>query len=222
MKNISLKKGFTLIEMIVSIAIFTVVALVAVGAFLKIIDLNNKSHTLKDSINNLNFALDAMSRDLRVGSNYYCPTISATIFGNTLLPKTNCDSGQMVSWRIYFYSPKTMMKADNSGPCRLIHAYRYLPSPDKRTIDKAEQQNCEDNITDNSPDFTPIISFDPDATSKAIFFTSSTMKVVRPDIVANPLAVPYIQFHFAGYVGTKEKTKSYFDFQTSMSQRISD
>ena len=81
-KNKNNNKGFTLIEMIVSIAIFMIVALVAVGAFLKIIDLNNKSHTLKDSINNINFALDLMSRELRVGSNYYCPTSPFYLYFN--------------------------------------------------------------------------------------------------------------------------------------------
>jgi prepilin-type N-terminal cleavage/methylation domain-containing protein len=49
-KNISkksLQKGFTLIEMIISLAIFTVVALVAVGALVKVMDANRKSINLK-------------------------------------------------------------------------------------------------------------------------------------------------------------------------------
>jgi prepilin-type N-terminal cleavage/methylation domain-containing protein len=56
-QNISFKKGFTLIEMIVSLGIFTIVALISIGALVRITDANKKSITLKTTINNLNFAL---------------------------------------------------------------------------------------------------------------------------------------------------------------------
>jgi len=49
------------------------------------------------------------------------------------------------------------------------------------------------------------------------------MRVVRAiPVSSNTWSVPFAQFHFVGYVGTKEKTKSYFDIQTSVSQRVSD
>ena len=80
-KRISSQKkiagGFTLVEMIVSVAIFTIVAFVAVGALLKVIDANKKSQSLKTSINNLNFALESLSREMRVGSNYTCISVSS-------------------------------------------------------------------------------------------------------------------------------------------------
>src|ERR1035437_3022439 len=63
--------GFTLIEMLVSIAIFMVVAVIAVAALLKIVDANRKSQTLQDAVNNINFAMDSITREIRVGSDYY-------------------------------------------------------------------------------------------------------------------------------------------------------
>lgn len=65
-------RGFTLIELMVSVAIFSVVMLIAVGALFSIMDANRKSQALKSSINNLAFALENMSRQIRSGSNYHC------------------------------------------------------------------------------------------------------------------------------------------------------
>ena len=191
-KNLKLKNNsnsaFTLIEMIVSIAIFTVVALIAVGAFLKIIDLNNKSHTLKDSINNLNYVMDVMTRELRVGSNYYCPTSPFYLYFNTVLPPSECPDGQRDTWSIYFYSPDTAIRESDGTKCRLVHAYRYTNG----FIEKAEQKACEDEIiydVVNPPDFVPIVSTDN------IVFSKATMEVIRN--ATNPFAVPFVQFHFA-------------------------
>src|ERR1039458_2601710 len=58
----TLSSGFTLVEMMVSIAIFMVVAVVAVAALLKIVDANRKSQTLQDAVNNINFAMDSITR----------------------------------------------------------------------------------------------------------------------------------------------------------------
>lgn len=66
------KKGFTLIELMVSITIFSIVMLISVGALLSIIDANRKAQSLKSVMNNLNFALESMSRNIRVGTNYHC------------------------------------------------------------------------------------------------------------------------------------------------------
>lgn len=67
-----MKKGFTLIELMVSITIFSIVMLISVGALLAIVDANRKAQSLKSVMNNLNFALENMSRNIRVGTNYYC------------------------------------------------------------------------------------------------------------------------------------------------------
>ncbi len=65
-------RGFTLVEMIVSVALFSIVMLVSVTALLALIDANRKARTLQSVVNNLNVALDGMVRSLRMGSNYRC------------------------------------------------------------------------------------------------------------------------------------------------------
>jgi prepilin-type N-terminal cleavage/methylation domain-containing protein len=72
-KNSKLKMGgFTLIEMMVSVAIFAVVMTIALGALLAMSESDRKAQTLKSVINNLNFAMDSMSRSIRTGTEYNC------------------------------------------------------------------------------------------------------------------------------------------------------
>lgn len=65
-------KAFTLIEVLVSVSIFALVMLVATGAVFSIVQANKKTHTLKSVMTNLNFALEAMTRDIRLGFRYSC------------------------------------------------------------------------------------------------------------------------------------------------------
>ncbi|MBP9757777.1 MAG: type II secretion system protein [Candidatus Pacebacteria bacterium] len=62
--------GFTLIEMIVSVGLFGIVMMVSVTALVALVDANRKAQALQSVINNLNIAIDGMSRSIREGSNY--------------------------------------------------------------------------------------------------------------------------------------------------------
>jgi prepilin-type N-terminal cleavage/methylation domain-containing protein len=70
----SLRKhdGFTLIEMIVAIGIFTLVAVAAVAALASVIDANERSRSLAQANNNLDFSLQTMVREIRNGFAYGC------------------------------------------------------------------------------------------------------------------------------------------------------
>jgi prepilin-type N-terminal cleavage/methylation domain-containing protein len=75
-------KGFTLVELIVSLGIFSISMLVATGAVFTIVNSNKKAHSLKSVVTNLNFALEGMTRDVRVGTDYVCTGSSDTGYGN--------------------------------------------------------------------------------------------------------------------------------------------
>lgn len=68
--NLKPNLGFTLVEMLVSISVFMVVMTVAAGSLLSIIDANGKAQSLKSAVNNLNFAIESMGKQIREGSNY--------------------------------------------------------------------------------------------------------------------------------------------------------
>lgn len=68
----SRSSGFTLVEMIIAVALFSIVMLVCVSALLALVSANRKAHALQSVMNNLNVTLDGMARNIRMGSNYHC------------------------------------------------------------------------------------------------------------------------------------------------------
>lgn len=66
------KRGFTLIELMVSVTIFIVVMVISLGSLLSISSAERKAESLKTVMNNLHFALESMSRTIRTGVNYHC------------------------------------------------------------------------------------------------------------------------------------------------------
>ena len=83
-RNRNPRKGFSLIELLVSLALFGFVIVAAVGAVLASLDGNRKSRSLVNVMDDLNFTLESMSRELRVGDSYDCSAMSAdpTDFGD--------------------------------------------------------------------------------------------------------------------------------------------
>ncbi len=65
-------KGFSLIELMVSLTIFSIVMTVSISTLLVIIDANAKSQALYNTMTDLSFALDTMTRNIRMGSMYHC------------------------------------------------------------------------------------------------------------------------------------------------------
>jgi type II secretory pathway pseudopilin PulG len=202
-------KGFTLIEIIVSMAIFMVVAVVAIGAFLKVIDANKKSHTIKTAMTNLNFIMETMTREIRVGTNYYCASgssVPTTLPDYGLYPGCSTLTGP---WVMAFESSHAY--PPDNPTCHLIYAY-YFNNSDPTHFDsltKAEQQVCDGPL---SP--YPLISSD----IKQDVFINITKATVK--VVTGGAAQPYAQFRFQGYAGATEKVKTTFDLQTTVSQRL--
>jgi prepilin-type N-terminal cleavage/methylation domain-containing protein len=75
------KSGFTLIEMIVSLALFTIVSTVTVGALLSLIGGNQRLLKQQTLTSSAIFSLDNMTREIRTGNYYYCP-IAPSNFAN--------------------------------------------------------------------------------------------------------------------------------------------
>lgn len=86
-------RGFTLVELLVSVFIFSMVMLIAVGSLLSMIDANRKAQTIKSAVNNLSFALDGISRAVRVGTTFHCSTATDAGSAALLSTATNCSGG---------------------------------------------------------------------------------------------------------------------------------
>lgn len=219
------KGGFTLIEIIVSMAIFSVVAVVAAGALLKIIDANKKAQSIQASITNLNFALESMTRELRVGSKYQCGSGFVEANGATTMSTASaCEFGsESGEGYIAFKSSETALKPDGSGqPCsspsyNLAYEYRFKAlntTPETYTLEKAQQSqptvSCGGVDPIYSSDFSSIIS------PKNVKITGYKISVIYDSSHQYPLASILI----SGYTGIREKDRTYFTVQTAASARL--
>ncbi len=206
--------GFTLIEMLVSIAIFMVVAVIAVAALFKIVDSDRKSQTLQTAVNNINFALDSITRELRVGGDYNGLSGSysgsgVTSQGSASFSDTNDSSGTSIT----FLSTKSVSDGAG-GMCNLTYSYFIAPvvgsSSTTWTIEKAQQSTsgvCQDSIGGSTALYVPII--DP-----SIVITNYTVKV---NLATGDQ--PSIFLYVSGYTGATANTQTYFDVQTTISER---
>lgn len=80
--NAKTKKGFTLVEMIVAIGLFTIVLFIASSAFLAVLNADRKSRATRIAMDNLNLALEDMSRRIKTGTSYYCNGIISSLGTN--------------------------------------------------------------------------------------------------------------------------------------------
>jgi prepilin-type N-terminal cleavage/methylation domain-containing protein len=86
-----LKNGFTLVELLVSLAIFSIVVVASLGAMLSIADANRRVQKTRAVLDNLSLSMESISRNLRLGSTYHCEKISSNVIPNSNLGVTqNC------------------------------------------------------------------------------------------------------------------------------------
>lgn len=101
------KRGFTLVELMVSIGLFTIVVTIAMGSIATIVDTNRKSQTLTLVMNNMGFALESMTRTIKT---------STEISGTAMQPIFKNQDGDYI---IYKHEGDTIKKcvSTSSGGC---------------------------------------------------------------------------------------------------------
>ncbi|MFN3188393.1 MAG: type II secretion system protein J [Candidatus Paceibacteria bacterium] len=125
--------GFTLIEMLVSLALFTIVSTITVGALLSLIGGNQRLVKQQTLTSSAIFSLDNMTREIRTGNYYYCGDSAASrgvtavldcVNGSTGMSfvesSTRASAGGRVS---YYFSSNSLWRRIGSGGT----AERLLP-----------------------------------------------------------------------------------------------
>lgn len=86
-------QGFTLVELLVVLGLFSAIATLSLGSLLNAQTLNNKLQETQSILDNVNLSSQTVTRDIRFGSDFYCATaLPASI---TVVPTTrkNCPYG---------------------------------------------------------------------------------------------------------------------------------
>ncbi|MCL5782023.1 MAG: type II secretion system GspH family protein [Patescibacteria group bacterium] len=203
-------RGFTLLEMLVSLGIFTVVAVIAVGSLVKITDLNRRTQALQSAMNNMNFVTEAMTREMRVGTKYFCDSSddssSSFSFNSGYSPSHNTVKNCKA---IYF----TSANRDPSNSCNLIYGYRAVSGGgNPLSLVKYQQTQC-----DKKPQPYSIL----DDSNIKINDIKMTVYKYGGYLMA--------KMYLTGYAGPMSadgtilyKDQTDFDIETTASQRISD
>lgn len=195
------KRGFTLVEMLVAIAVFMIVMTVAVGSLISIIDANRKAQAIKNVVNNINFALESISKDMRVGTKYSCYD------GTGYVGDCTGVGGIGVKY--------LSGKLDPGGTNYVVH-YRFFPNPNSG---EGNIQRCM-NTDYNSA----CVSWESlTAPVDNVKITNMKFYVLGSGTVSLPLASkkqPRVIITLEGVAGTKESIKTSFNIQTTVSQRI--
>lgn len=120
-KKIRKNGGFTLIELMVATTIFTSVILMALGSLIVAVDGTKKAQALRVSMDNVNFAMESMSRNLRTGTIYQCGGGS------------DCQGGTSITFK----------PGGNTGPSSI--SYRR----NGNTLEKCISSGCQSMVADN-------------------------------------------------------------------------
>ncbi len=197
-------RGFTLVEMIVSLAIFSVVAVIAIGALLKVIDANKKAQSIQSSVTNLNFALESMSRDIRTGTDIECSTsIPGQMPGSLGLTPSACAIGQ---GRFIAFNSTRVDPNNTSCDHNLINAYGFFTDTGGVIhLQKAEQTSCDSS----GYSLTDLIS------ASDMSITGYELGLFYPVPSSYPLAF----IRLTGYAGQRAQDKTYVDIETAVSSR---
>lgn len=78
--------GFTLVELIVSVGLFSIVVVIAMSAYLALISLDRKARATNDIMTNLSFVMESMSRNIRTGTTFDCGGLGTPV-------PMNCSGG---------------------------------------------------------------------------------------------------------------------------------
>ena len=120
-----MKRGFTLIELMTAVTIFTVIMTISTGSIIGVFDANRKSRSLKTVMSNINLTVESMAKEMRFGRNYHCGSGAVTTpqncaSGDTLMSFLSTDDTQIT----YRLNGTTIEKKIDNDP------YASVTAPD--------------------------------------------------------------------------------------------
>lgn len=191
------QKGFSLIEFMVAVAVFSFVMVIAVGALLSMVEANRKAQALKSVMNNLNFALESMVRTARTGSTYHCRQPWQSVGGNIDKPKDcgSADNAKMFAFESFSGDP-----TDRNDQV----VYRFN-----------ESNNRIERSTDGGSTFIAV-------TAPEVHIESLTFLVQGSKPTPGDYSQPIVVIRLHGYAGVSENVRSTFELETMATQRLLD
>ncbi len=191
-KRQSNMQGFTLIEVMIAVALFTIIMTIGVGAVLNSNNNHKKTQTVRAVLDNLSFIMEDMGRNIRLGSNYHCDAINANIEA----PLDCLLGGQNLAL-------EGMIGQPGNGSDQIV----YGITADGKIIKSTDSGNTSRNLT------PPEVVIDP--------LRSGFVVVGSQAYAAGDRVQPRVIIRLSGKVVYRELS-SEFNIQTTVSQRLID
>jgi prepilin-type N-terminal cleavage/methylation domain-containing protein len=213
--------GFTIIEMIVSLALFSVVVTVAIGSLLLLIGSNDDLQQEQSVMTSLSFALDSMSREIRTGKSYYCVT-SPSNTGSSLFSDTADLDVRLNTDEIQDCATGRGERDGEEGSATRFHGLAFIEAGDSIT-------GINDERIMYYYDSQEQMIFRRVGAGSAIPILSNDIRVVNADFfvtAAEPLPdgdlnQPAVTIHIEAQAANSDDDKSYF-VQTTVAKRTLD
>jgi len=131
--------GFTLVEMLVALSLFTIVVTIVAGSILVLISGNQQVVGEQSVMANMSFVMDSMTREIRTGKNYYC----GNSFGSQPASDSvkDCENGDKA---ISFVEAGNSITGLNNG--RIAY---YFDSTNKTIMRKVENSNPQSIVSND-------------------------------------------------------------------------
>jgi type II secretory pathway pseudopilin PulG len=143
--------GFTLIELMVSTSIFIIVMLVVIGSLVISSNTAKQSQALAQAMDNVNFAVDTMSRSLRIGSHYACitPGESVNLDPSVAIQPADCaPGGNTYGDKVEFMSASSSAPSVASVPT-VYELYPDIPGSPSTLRRCTAATGCVDLVASN-------------------------------------------------------------------------
>lgn len=196
-KIFSKKRGFTVIEMVVSLGLFSSVLSISVGSLLSMVNSNRKTQSLRSAMDNLNLAMEEMSRGIIQGRAYHCGTTSLEYPVSNIESEVSCPSGD--------------------------GGYLAFEAHDGVSLDSTDQVVYKLDSTTSGGRLQKSINGGQTfeyVTAPSINIDNLKFYVFDKDTPSDSVnEVPRVVITIGGTAGTKESTRSSFNIQTTATQR---
>lgn len=191
------QRGYSLLELIVSLGIFSMVMLVVMGAYVTLISLDRQARANNQLSASLAFAVESMARSLRTGSEYACN-------GNASVP--NCPaSGGSISFCL---DGRTCRDGDSDEQ----YLVTYRIKEDGSIGQCTGTIGCLDN---NAISLT-----DPNIEIESLKFYVRGVDIDGNNPLVNDNVQPNVIFTIKGTMRTEGDEEASFSIQTAATQRL--
>jgi prepilin-type N-terminal cleavage/methylation domain-containing protein len=121
-QNKNTTSGFTLIEIMVATSIFIIIMLSVMSGLISSADASKRARGLQEAMDNVNFAMDSMSRTLRISTHYSCVN---SFNSNTLPSPSDCplDGSAPYGTLIAFVPPLNLGISSSQYPAVAYRIY---------------------------------------------------------------------------------------------------